>query len=147
MMFPHYYHLKLIMYSKYMYTFPRRLHSWGRVNCGSKEAISWHFRSNNSGNHFTYFFARFNSIHCWVLVTMCLCIVPWLIFYAEYIMIPVCTPARMVMVLGAISGRTTLPHAAFRSSAILHISSACLQFKPHVCCIFNGIHNYFTSTL
>ena len=39
---------------------------------------------------------------------------------------PVCTPARMVMVLGAMSGLTTLPQAAFKSSAMLQISAACL---------------------
>ena len=40
--------------------------------------------------------------------------------------IPVCMPARMVIVLGAMSGLITLPHAAFRSRAILQISAACL---------------------
>merc|ERR1719412_1042662 len=40
---------------------------------------------------------------------------------------PVCTPARIVIVLGAISGLTILPHAALRSSAILQISQACMS--------------------
>ena len=39
---------------------------------------------------------------------------------------PVCMPARMVIVLGAISGLTTLPQAAFKSRAMLQISAACL---------------------
>ena len=41
---------------------------------------------------------------------------------------PVCTPARMVIVLGAMSGLTTMPHAALKSNAILQISAACLQY-------------------
>ena len=41
---------------------------------------------------------------------------------------PVCTPARMVIVLGAMSGLTTIPHAAFSSNAILQISDACLKY-------------------
>ena len=39
---------------------------------------------------------------------------------------PVWIPARILIVLGAMSGRTTLPHAAFKSNAILQISAACL---------------------
>ena len=46
----------------------------------------------------------------------------------KYINLPVCIPARIVIVLGAISGLTTLPHAALRSSAILQIASACLKY-------------------
>ena len=41
---------------------------------------------------------------------------------------PVCTPARMVIVLGAMSGLTTIPHAAFNANAILQISAACLKY-------------------
>ena len=41
---------------------------------------------------------------------------------------PVWIPARMVIVLGAMSGLTTAPQAAFRSNAILQISAACLKY-------------------
>ena len=46
--------------------------------------------------------------------------------WMNYKYLPVCIPARIVIVLGAISGLTTLPQAALRSNAILQISAACL---------------------
>ena len=47
--------------------------------------------------------------------------------------LPVCTPALIVIVRGAMSGLTTLPQAALRSKAILQISAACLKNEMKIC--------------
>ena len=107
-------------------TFAGRLHPGCCINGVSEQAISRHFISDDSSNNFPYKKEEKDyNIRAVVLIfkkglffKYCKCI------YAK----PVWIPARMVIVLGAMSGLTTAPQAAFRSNAILQISAACLKY-------------------
>ena len=73
---------------------------------------------------------NFHAFKDRILLWEYICIVKCMFFRSHHIpatIDPVWMPHFIIMVLGRMSGRTTIPLAAWRSKAIRQISLACLQ--------------------